>query len=98
MKTTLRTNDLHASAAAAYRRAANCRRHAKLSPHTADRELKSAAYWVSSARFWVDQARTVGMLPRFNEPSTWVATRLDNWDAELAALLTSPAAVAAEVE
>lgn len=54
---SLATNTLHWSAAASYRRAANCLRVARRFPHIADRELRSAAYWVGSAAYWRSQVQ-----------------------------------------
>jgi hypothetical protein len=53
----LSTNSLHWSAAASYRRAANCLRNAKRFPWTSERELRSAAYWVGSAAYWRQQVQ-----------------------------------------
>ena len=96
MKTKLSTNTLHVSAADAYRRARNCRIHSKLSPWTAERELRSAAYWVESARFWKAEAAREAAPAPIIEERRWL--RSVTWEAELEHLLGCPVAIAAEVE
>lgn len=87
----LSPNLLHRSAADAYRRAAQARRFAKRFPHVAERELKTAAYWVDSGRFWREQAALDEERP---EP-VWTQP---TWEQELELLFGCPVAIAAEVE
>jgi hypothetical protein len=96
MKAKLSTNALHVSAADAYRRARNCIHHSRLSPHTAERELRSAAYWRQSAEFWRSQAALDAQPVTLPPVRKWAVSV--SWEDEIALLLTSPAAIAAEVE
>jgi hypothetical protein len=45
----LNPNPDHMAAALSYRRAANALRHARMVPHTAERELESLRFWKESA-------------------------------------------------
>jgi hypothetical protein len=45
----LAPNPDHQAAALSYRRAANALRHARMVPHTAERELESLRFWKESA-------------------------------------------------
>lgn len=92
----LAPNPDHALAATSFRRARNALLHARMSPWTAERELDSAEFWVRSGHHHRRMAAVLKPVPA--PARTWVETRFDTWDAELAALLASPAAIAAEVE
>jgi len=46
---TLAPNPDHMAAALSYRRAANALRHARMVPHTAEREMESLRFWRESA-------------------------------------------------
>jgi hypothetical protein len=85
----LSPNLLHRSAADAYRRAANARRFAARFPHVAERELRTAAYWVESGRFWQAEAARDAAAA---EP-VWI---MPTWEQELEYLFGTTAA--AEVE
>lgn len=81
----LAPNPDHAAAARSFRMARNCLRHARLVPHTAERELVSARQWIESARYWQHMAGFASE-PR-NE--RWAAKRPNlSWECELAIMLT----------
>ena len=54
---------LRVSAAGCFRRARIARLNALRNPATRDRELRSAAYWVSSAMYWRSQATLDSFFP-----------------------------------
>jgi hypothetical protein len=84
MTIRLAPNPDHAAAARSFRMARNCLLHARMVPHTAERERASAAQWIESARYWQRQAAFASE-PR-NE--RWATKRPSlSWECELAIML-----------
>lgn len=84
------------SAADSFRRARNAINHAKMCPHVAERERRTAEYWIESGRFWRAEAERDAWVPVVAEERRWVSS--PTWEAELELLLGCPIAIAAEVE
>lgn len=88
----LATNPLRTNAADAYRRARACRIHARAYPHCAERELKSARYWIESAQFWRAEAAREARPVTLPPVRTWAVSV--SWRDELEMLFrTAPAEV-----
>jgi hypothetical protein len=94
MTTNLATNRDHLAAATSLRRARNALIHAKLSPHTAERELENVRFWrTSAAHHRSFAAFNTGRVVR-----TWAPCR-PTWEDELELLFgTSAVASLTEVE